>query len=140
MYWNSSYLACQMNCFLGRGPWDNYEYMIISPGNWDINRTNENFTKLFNIAKILFPVNHVNRYTLPTLCFYGGEDTDVGIYQYGYLRIKFNESGNNENLTLIYSKFSNHTYIDNITTNGIEANKYLESNFAEFTNKYFSKG
>ena len=54
--------------------------MIISPGNWDINRTNENFTKLFNIAKILFPVNHINRNTLHTLCFYGGKDTDVGIY------------------------------------------------------------
>ena len=73
MYYNSTYLAFQMNSFLGRGLSDNFEYMIISPRNWDINRTNENFTKLFNVAKILFPVNHVNRNNLPTLCFYGGK-------------------------------------------------------------------
>jgi len=139
MYYNSTYLAIQMNFFLGRGASDNFEYMIISPGNWDINRTNENFTKLLNASKILFPVNHINRYTLPTLCFYGGKDIDVGVYQYAYLRIKFNESGNNDNLTLIYSKFSSHSSIDTNTTNGIEAIKYLESNFTEFTNKYFSK-
>ena len=139
MYYNSIYLAFQMNCFLGRGASDNFEYMIISPGNWDINRTNENFTKLLNASKILFPVNHINRYTLPTLCFYGGKDIDVGVYQYAYLRIKFNETGNNDNLTLIYSKFSSHSSIDTNTTNGIEAIKYLESNFTEFTNKYFSK-
>ena len=111
--------------------------MIISPGNWGINRTNENFTKLFNAAKILFPVIHINRNTLPTLCFYGGKDIDVGIYQYAYLRIKFNESGNKDNLTLIYSKFSPHSSIDNTTTNGKEAIKYLESNFTEFTIIYF---
>jgi acetyl esterase/lipase len=139
MYWNSTILTSLMNSFLGRGLGHNMDYMMISPENKDINRTNENFTELLNTASVLFPINHINKNTLPTLCFYGGKDIDVGVEQYTLLRNKFNENNNSENLKLVYSKFSTHTVVDTETEIGKQAKKYLDSNFSNFVDKYFTK-
>ena len=138
-FFNNTILMALMNSFLGRGFSNNMKYMISDPVTLDINTTNENFTDLLNTAKIAFPVNHINSYTLPTLCFYGGRDLDIGIAHYAYLRTKFHECNNDNNLTLIYSINSNHSGIETESPEGREAKKYLDSNFTEFTIRYFSK-
>lgn len=138
-FFNNTILTVLMNSFLGRGFMNNMAYMITDQVTLDINTTNENFTDLLNTVKIAFPVNHVNSYTLPTLSFYGGRDLDVGVAHYAYLRTKFHDCNNDNNLTLIYSINSNHSIIETESPEGKEAKKYLDSNFTEFTNKYFSK-
>ena len=138
-FFNDTVLTALMNGFRGRGFTNNMDYMVSDPVTLDINITNENFTDLLNTAKIAFPVNHINNYTLPTLSFYGGRDLDVGIAHYAYLRTKFHECNNDNNLTLIYSINSNHSGIETESPEGKEAKKYLDSNFTEFTNRYFSK-
>ena len=137
-YYNNTYLTLTMNLFLGRAINHNINYMIIDAGNWDINQTNKYFTELLNSVKVLFPVNHINEKTLPTLCYYGGKDIDVGIAQFAYLRNKFNEY-NNTNLELIYSKYAVHNVTDTETEEGKKANAKLDEKFKEYTNKYFSK-
>ena len=112
--------------------------MIIDAGNWDINQTNKYFTELLNSVKVLFPVNHINEKTLPTLCYYGGKDIDVGIAQFAYLRNKFNEY-KNTNIKLIYSKYTVHNLTDTETKEGKEANENLDIQFQNFINMYFSK-
>ena len=127
-----------MNLLLGRAIEHNLDYMFIDEITKDINQTNENFTELLNTVKVLFPVNHINEKTLPTLCYYGGKDIDVGIAQFAYLRNKFNEY-NNTNLELIYSKYAVHNVTDTETEEGKKANAKLDEKFKEYTNKYFSK-
>ena len=138
MYFNNTNLAIVMCFFLGKGAHD-IPHMIISPGNWDINRTNEKFIELFNEVKILFPINHINKHTLPTLSYYAGKDIDVGIEQYTYLRTVFDKNDNNDNLTLVYSKNAVHNITDTVTEEGKIAQKDLDAKFLNFTNKYFSK-
>ena len=140
IYWNTSWCVVQMNIFLGRGFDAHLFEMFISDDNWDINRTNPYFMELYETTKLFYPVYHVNHNTIPTLCIYGGQDIDIGIGHYPYLRTKYNESDNNGNLTLVYSKYATHSNIltDN-SKEGLEATKNFYSNFTYFTNKYFSK-
>ena len=129
-----------MNLFLGRELFHNLPYMtIFVDGKMDINQANENFTQLLDTVKIAFPINHINSNTLPTLCYYAGKDLDVGIAQYAYLRNKFNESNNNDNLTLIYSKYATHEIPDTVNAEGKKAQKDLDLKLREFTDKYFTK-
>ena len=138
MYYNNTNLALTMIFFLGKG-FHILREMFISYENWDINQTNEKYIQLFNEVKILFPVNHIDKNTLPTLCYYGGRDIDVGVDQYAYLRTLFNKYDNKDNLALIYSKYAIHNESDTVTDEGKKAKKDLDAKFLEFTNKYFSK-
>ena len=137
---NNTILTGMMNLFLGRELFHNLPYMtIFVDGKMDINQANENFTQLLDTVKIAFPINHINSNTLPTLCYYAGKDLDVGIAQYAYLRNKFNESNNNDNLTLIYSKYATHEIPDTVNAEGKKAQKDLDLKLREFTDKYFTK-
>ena len=138
MVYNNTYLTVTMIFFLGKGV-ENLNEMVISQGNWEINQTSEKFIELFNEVKILFPINHINKDTLPTLCYYAGKDIDVGIEQYAYLRTVFNKNDNSDNLTLVYSKNAVHNVTDTVTEAGKKAQKDLDAKFLEYTNKYFSK-
>ena len=138
MVYNNTYSTVTMIFFLGKGV-ENLNEMVISQGNWEINQTSEKFIELFNEVKILFPINHINKDTLPTLCYYAGKDIDVGIEQYAYLRTVFNKNDNSDNLTLVYSKNAVHNVTDTVTEAGKKAQKDLDAKFLEYTNNYFSK-
>ena len=89
-------------------------------------------------AKYAFPINHIEKDTIPTLCIYAGKDVDIGIGHYSLLKSHFKQKGN-ENIELIYSKNSSH----NVFADPIEIkDKLFENIFVKilsYSNKYFSK-
>ena len=139
IYWNTSWCVVQMNIFLGRGFDAHLFEMFISDDNWDINRTNPYFIELYDTSKLFYPVYHIDHNTIPTLCYYGGKDVDIGIDHYPYLRTKYKENDNNGNLTLVYSKYANHSIFEEKSKEGMEATNYFNSKFTDFMNKYLSK-
>ena len=136
-YFNNTILTAMMNWFLGRTASYNMDKMIIDDPN-EINTNSPEFQNLLSIAKIAFPVYHVDKNTLPTLCGYGGKDLDVGINQYAYLKKEFQRKDNN-NIFIVYSKYSNHSGFETVTEEGKNSKKFLDLKFYEFTEKYFSK-
>ena len=136
-YFNKTILTVMMNLFLGRPASYNMDKMIIDDPN-EINTNSPEFQNLLSIVKIAFPVYHVDKNTLPTLCAYGGKDNDVGINQYAYLKKEFQRKDNN-NIFIVYSKYSNHSGFETVTEEGKNSKKFLDLKFYEFTEKYFSK-
>ena len=127
-----------MKIFLGGKLTDDLGDIIKDLNEREINTESENYKNMLNKAQIAFPVNHIDKNTVPTLCFYGGKDIDVGIGQYAYLKTKFNEKNNN-NIILVYSKYSSHEFIDNESEEGKAAlNKYYEQ-LSHFENTYFTQ-
>ena len=135
-FYNNTILTLMMNLFIGRKALDNFDKMLIKD-SYDINTESAEFKNLLSIAKIAFPIYHVDNKTLPTLCAYGGKDFDIGVNHYAPLKKKFEESNNN-NISIVYSKNSEHSRFETITEEGKNAKKLLDLRFLEFTAKYFS--
>ena len=135
-FYNNTILTLMMNLFIGRPVSHNFDKMIIKD-SYDINTESAEFKDLLSIVKIAFPIYHVDKNTLPTLCAYGGNDFDIGVNHYAPLKKKFEESNNN-NITIVYSKNSAHSSFETITEEGKNAKKLLDLRFLEFTSKYFS--
>ena len=135
-FFNNTVLTALMNLFLGRPTTDNMDKMMID--DYEIDTNSSEFQNLLSIVKIAFPVYHVDKNTLPTLCAYGGKDLDVGINQYAYLKKEFQRIDNN-NIFIVYSKYSNHSGLETITEEGKNSKMFLDLKFYEFTEKYFSK-
>ena len=80
-----------------------------------------------NKIQYAFPIIYVSKTTLPTICLYSGKDEILGIGHYAFLKKKFEENNNN-NISLIYSKYTGHIDYDIIKTiNGLKAMNKLNS-------------
>lgn len=133
-----TFLVMIMNIFLGGKLTDDLGDIIIDFDAMEINVESENYKKMFNKVQIAFPVNHIDENTIPTLCFYGGKDIDVGIGQYSYLKRAFEEKNNN-NIVLVYSKYSSHEEFDTKSEEGkVSIQKYYDQ-LSYFENTYFTK-
>lgn len=91
-----------------------------------------------NKVQIAFSINHIDENTIPTLCFYGGKDIDVGIGQYSYLKRAFEEK-NNKNIVLVYSKYSSHEEVDTKSEEGKASIQKYNDQLSYFENTYFTK-
>ena len=111
------FLAVIMNLFIGGKLGDDLGDIIKDKENLEINTESEKYIKMLEKAQFGFPYLYVDKDSPPTICFYGGKDIDVGIAQYSLLKKKFDENNNN-NIKLIYSKYSSHEYIDYETEDG----------------------
>ena len=127
-----------MNIFLGGKFTDNLGDIIIDLDAMEINVESENYKNMFNKVQIAFPYNHIDKNTIPTLCFYGGKDIDVGIGQYSYLKKAFEEK-NNKNIVLVYSKYSSHGEIETKSEEGKESMQNYLDKLSYFENTYFTK-
>ena len=89
-------------------------------------------------AKYAFPINNVEKDTIPTLCVYAGKDIDVGIGHYSLLKSYFDKKGN-KNIELIYSKYSSHNVF--VDPPEVKDKLFTEiySKLLNYSDKYFSK-
>ena len=104
--------------------------------NKKINLENEKFKEIEKIAKYCYPTNFINKKSVPTLCYYGGEDNVVGIAQYAELK-KLSEKFGNK-LELVYMKNGGHMLNDYKTENGKKAMKEIHYQILNFAKTYFT--
>ena len=101
-------------------------------------KKSEKYIELYKKVSYVLPIDYVNNTTIPTICVCGGNDVEVGIGQYAFLEEKFNEYENN-NLTLIYSRYATHNPYELITENGIIKSREMIYSVIDFAEKYFTK-
>ena len=131
------YNVVYLNIWLGENKINNMSEMY-NPANNEVKIDSEIYKRKLEKAKYAFPINHIEKDTIPTLCIYAGKDVDIGIGHYSLLKSYFKKKGN-ENIELIYSKNSSH----NVFADPIEIkDKLFENIFVKilsYSNKYFSK-
>jgi acetyl esterase/lipase len=131
------YFVQLMNIFLGYNEYNNLFPMIKSQETWEIDTESPAYKELLEKAKLSFPITHVNKDTPPTICFYTGKDTFVGVKQYSYLKSVF-EKNENEKIDLIYVKGLNHAiYVEGSEEAKVGLNQ-LFGKIAEYSQRYFT--
>ena len=101
-YMNEFTLLIFMNVWLGRKKFEGANKLFLDNNNTTlINKESEKYKELFNLSKIAYPINYIDSKTIPTICFYGGNDQTVGIGQYAYIKDKF-DNVRNPNISFIY--------------------------------------
>lgn len=123
-----------MNLFLGN-KYTNLEIQAMLNKNGTINENNENYKKLFNVAKYSFITEIDDNHRLPTICIYGGIDDTVGVTPYAYLKEKADNDG--RHLDLIYSKTEGHLLIMPSTSEGLERLRDVTSLSLKYFKEYF---
>ena len=107
-YMNDIGLILIMNVWQGLKKLEDFDEMLIeNDNNTIINKESIIYKKLLLLSNIAYPTNYIDSQTIPTICFYGGNDQTVGIGQYAYLKDKF-DGFRNSNISLIYSRYANH--------------------------------
>ena len=123
-----------MNWFIGK-KYDKKELEEIM-NDKVINLDNEKYKELNKIAKYCYPTNFINDKTVPTLCYYGGMDTFVGIVQYYYLK-KISEKFGNK-VELVYMKNSDHFLADYESNEGKDSMREIHYKILNYAKTYFS--
>ena len=90
-----------MNAFLGRKPTEDISEIFDLEKN--VIKKSTKYYEIFNKTKYVLPLYKVDNTSIPTLCFYGGNDDIAGIGHFDPLYDKFTECGN-KNIKLVYSK------------------------------------
>ena len=123
--WNGLYKGADM------------DKMYDNPNN-AVNIDNELYKERFEKGKFGFPIRYIEKDSIPTLCFYGGKDVDVGIGHYSLLKSYFDKK-ENRNIELVYFQNASH----NIMNDPPEVIEMLMNEFysklLNYSNKYFSK-
>lgn len=125
-----------MNVFLGRKPTEDISEMFDLEKN--VIKKSKKYYEIFNKTKYVLPLYKVDNTSIPTLCFYGGNDDIVGIGHFGPLYDKFTECGN-KNIELVYSRYGMHNPYDFETQEGINKGRKMNSKILEYAEKYFTK-
>ena len=131
------YNLVYLNIWLGYGPGDDFLEMY-NLEKKEVNTENDKYKEKMNIAKFAFPINNVEKDSVPTLCIYGGRDIDIGIPHYSLLKSSFDKKGN-KNFELIYSKYAAHNFFNDPIEIRDKLLSELYSKILEYSNKYFSK-
>jgi acetyl esterase/lipase len=105
--------------------------------NKKINLENEKFKELQKIVKYCYPSNFINENSVPTLCYYGGMDTVVGVAQYAELKKRAEKFGNI--VELVYMKNGEHMLMDYKTENGKNAIREIHYQILNFAKSYFTR-
>ena len=132
----NKFLAMSLNLFLGRDQFEDFDQLYDEKNDTIIH--SEKYYEIFKKINYSLPVFYINENTIPTLNIYGGKDNVVGIAQYAYLEDKFVEHNNN-NFTLVYSRYGNHIPFEIQTENGIEKLKEMNYQILDYAFKYFTK-
>ena len=103
--------------------------------NKKIDLNNEKYKKMENILKYAYPINFVNKNSVPTLCIYGGDDSLIGIAHYSFLKQLSEQYGNK--VELVYMKNGGHALGDYETENGKNALREMHYQILNFAKNYF---
>ena len=129
-------LVMILNMFIGRNPREDFDQLYDAQSNSVI--YNEKYYEIFKKVNYSLPVFYINKNSIPTLNVYGGRDTIAGIGQYAYLEDKFVEHNNN-NFTLVYSRYAPHIPFEIENESEIEKIKEMNYQILEYAIKYFTK-
>ena len=111
---------------------------LYDPQNNEINTDNELYKERFEKGKFGFPIRYVEKDSIPTLCFYGGKDVDVGIGHYSLLKSYFDKK-ENRNIELIYVQNASHNLMNDPPEVYEQLMNEFYSKLLNYSNKYFSK-
>ena len=111
--------------------------MYDNPNN-AVNIDNELYKERFEKGKFGFPIRYVEKDSIPTLCFYGGKDKDIGIGHYSLLKSYFDEK-ENKNIELVYLQNGSHDLSQDPPEVFELFMKEFNSKLLNYSNKYFSK-
>ena len=132
-----SSLIWYINAWNGLHFFDNNSSMY-DPDKNEIKTDNEIYKERIKKAKFGFPINYVEKDTIPTLCFYAGKDIDIGIGHYSLLKSYFDKKGN-KNIELFYVKGASHNVADDPPEVGEILFSEFFSKISIYSDKYFSK-
>ena len=122
-----------MNLFLGN-KLSNKQIEAMLDEKRNIKEDDENYKKLFKVAKYSFITEIEDNHQIPTICIYGGTDDTIGVTQYAYLNQK---AGNTRHLDFIYSRNEGHDLIKPKTPDGVAKLWDASSLFMNYFKKYF---
>ena len=131
------YIASYFNIWLGEHKAADWAEMHNNDTK-ELDQNSEIYKAKLEKAKYGFPINHVKKDSIPTLCIYGGKDLDIGIGHYSLLKSYFDQKGN-KNIELIYSKNSIHNIFENPPEIKDKLYKEMFSKILDYSDKYFSK-
>lgn len=94
-----------MNRFLGNQYSESDLKEIVN--NKIINNDSQKYQEMINIVKNSFPINFIDgRY--PLLCEYCGNDQEVGVVHYSYIKEKYDKNLNSKEIESVYMKYRGH--------------------------------
>ena len=125
-----------MNEFLGNR-FNNEDIHKMLNGN-KINYGSEKYAELYKSSKYFFVTYHINKTNeyIPILSEYGGNDENIGIANFKYLRQK-SEQDKKFKIDVVYMRYANHSLINYDTENGINSMRNLNTKILEFSKNYF---
>ena len=95
-----------MNLFLGKKYTDDELKEVVE--NKLIKTDNEKYQEMLSIVRNAFPINYIDgRY--PLLCEYCGNDQEVGVAYYSYIRQKYVDNSKIDDLKFVYMKYGMHS-------------------------------
>ena len=124
-----------MNLFLGKKYTSKELQEMVE--NKLIKTDNEKYQEMLTIVEKVFPINYIDgRY--PLLCEYCGNDQEVGIAHYSYIKEKYSENNKLDFLELVYMKYGGHELYHNEQEQSIEAMQEMHCKILEYANNFFT--
>ena len=104
--------------------------------NGTILKEDEKYKQMYKFAKYGFPVERIEKNTIPLLCLYCGND---GLFvHYSYLRQKYINNGADNNISLVYMKYAGHERFHHGIERDINAMKQMHVKMLEYAKTYFT--
>ena len=132
---NDLILLYLMNMFIGKKYTD--EELLELTENGLINSDNEKYKAMLKIVENAFSINFIDgRY--PFLCEYCGNDFEVGVAHFSYIKEIYEKQNKTENLTFVYMKYAGHEQYHYENEESIIAMKEMHNQILKYAKKYFS--
>ena len=102
-----------------------------------IKTDNEKYQEMLNIVKNAFPINYIDgRY--PLLCEYCGNDQEIGVAHYSYIKEKYRQNDKLDFLELVYMKYGGHELYHYEQEQSIEAMQEMHYKILDYAKNYFT--
>ena len=133
---NEEFFLTKMNEFLGNR-FNNEDIHKMLNGN-KIKYESDEYKNLYKSSKYFFVTYHINKTNeyIPILSEYGGNDENIGIANFKYLRQK-SEQDKKFKIDVVYMRYANNSLINYDTENGINSMRNLNTKILEFSKNYF---
>ena len=128
-------LVNYMNLFLGKKYTSKELQEMVE--NKLIKTDNEKYQEMLMIVEKAFPINYIDgRY--PLLCEYCGNDQEVGVAHYSYIKEKYRQNNKLDFLELVYMKYGGHELYHYEQEQSIEAMQEMHCKILKYANNYFT--
>ena len=135
---NEEFFLNKMNDFLGQRYSEEQIRQMLNENK--INPENQLYKDLFKSSKYFFVtylINNIkNNDYIPILSEYAGNDENIGVANFKYLR-QIQEKNNNFKIDYVYMRYANHSLINYDTENGLNAMQDIHNLILSYSKTYF---